>query len=154
MRAVVQRVIEATVLIGEYENRKGVGSVGGGGLLIFVGVHQEDTEKDAQYLAEKIANLRIFEDAEGKMNRSLLEYGGMALVVSNFTLYGDCRKGRRPSFTEAASGSQAEGLYLAFGKFLEAQGLRVNYGVFGAKMEVELTNDGPITLLLDSRKSF
>lgn len=153
MRAVVQRVREAVVrLVEEGEVREGDGI--GAGLLILLGVRTDDQEADARYLAEKISGLRIFEDAEGKLNRSLLDSLGSALVVSNFTLYGDCRKGRRPSFTEAAPGSDAERLYRLFGAFLTAQGVTVRYGVFGAEMRVSLVNDGPVTLLLDSRRAF
>jgi D-tyrosyl-tRNA(Tyr) deacylase len=153
MRAVAQRVREASVTVIEGANRQTASQIAAG-LLILVGVKTDDTESDARALAEKVANLRIFEDANGKMNRSLLETGGEALVVSNFTLYGDCRKGRRPSFTEAASGSHAETLYLAFGNALESAGVPTRYGVFGAQMEIVLINDGPVTLLLDSRREF
>lgn len=140
-------------MVVEGENRREVGAVAQG-FLVLVGVGMEDTEADAQALADKIAGLRVFEDAEGKLNLSVLDIGGEALVVSNFTLFGDCRKGRRPSFTAAAPGAQAESLYQQFGKALEAQGVPVQYGAFGAQMEVRLINDGPITLLLDSRKLF
>lgn len=153
MRAVVQRVSRAAVRVIEEGNAREAGAIGNG-LLVLVGVSGEDAEADARYLAEKVAGLRIFEDEEGKLNRSLLETGGSALVVSNFTLYGDCRKGRRPSFTEAASGTLANELYQKFGQALAAQGVPVEYGEFGAQMEVELLNDGPITLLLDSRRNF
>jgi D-tyrosyl-tRNA(Tyr) deacylase len=153
MRAVVQRVAQAAVSVTENRERRDIGAIGRG-LLILVGVHREDTEADAAMLADKIANLRIFEDAAGKLNLSLLETGGSALVVSNFTLYGDCRKGRRPSFTEAASGSKADALYQQFGREMAAHGVPVQYGAFGAEMQVALINDGPVTLLLDSRRAF
>ena len=153
MRAVVQRVAQAAVQVVEGAETQEVGRVGGG-FLILVGVRTDDTEAEARAFAEKIATLRVFEDAEGKLNRSLLDVGGGALVVSNFTLYGDCRKGRRPSFTEAAPGPLAETLYRVFGEALRAQGVPVEYGAFGSVMQVSLINDGPITLLLDSRKTF
>ena len=122
--------------------------------MILIGVGTEDTEGEAQALADKVVGLRVFEDEDGKMNRALLDVGGAALVISNFTLFGDCRKGRRPSFTAAASGPLAEALYRRFGAAVAAQGVPVQYGEFGAQMEVRLTNDGPVTLLLDSRKLF
>ncbi|HZP83126.1 MAG TPA: D-aminoacyl-tRNA deacylase [Chthonomonadaceae bacterium] len=153
MRAVVQRVLQAAVSVVESGAIREIAAIEAG-FLVLVGVRSDDTEADAQYLAEKIANLRVFEDEAGKLNRSLLETGGSALVISNFTLYGDCRKGRRPSFTEAASGARAEALYRAFGEIMAAQGVPVRYGVFGAEMQVELINDGPVTLLLDSRRAF
>jgi D-aminoacyl-tRNA deacylase len=153
MRAVVQRVSRASVRVVEGEKTEEAGVIAAG-LLILIGVHNDDTDEDARVLADKIAHLRIFTDAEGKLNLSLLETGGGALVISNFTLYGDCRKGRRPSFTEAAGGPKAEALYLQFGSVLAAHGVTVQYGRFGAHMEVELINDGPITLLLDSRRAF
>ncbi len=153
MRVVVQRVSEASVSVVEETGERLTGEVGKGFLLL-IGVKNDDTEADAFAMAEKIANLRVFEDAEGKLNLSLLEVGGGALVVSNFTLYGDCRKGRRPGFTEAASGDVAEGLYRAFGERLKTFGIAVEYGAFGCEMRVRLTNSGPITLLLDSRKGF
>jgi D-tyrosyl-tRNA(Tyr) deacylase len=137
----------------ESEIRRAVGAVSQG-FLILVGVGTEDTEADALALADKIVGLRVFEDEDGKMNRALLDVGGAALVISNFTLFGDCRKGRRPSFTAAAPGQQAEVLYRRFGEAVAAQGVPVQYGEFGAQMEVRLTNDGPVTLLLDSKKLF
>lgn len=138
----------------EGEVRRQVGTIAHG-FLILVGVGIEDTDLDAQWLADKIAGLRVFQDEADKMNRSLLDVGGGALVISNFTLFGDCRKGRRPSFTAAAPGPQAEVLYRRLGEALGAQGIReVQYGEFGAHMEVRLVNDGPVTLLLDSRKVF
>jgi D-tyrosyl-tRNA(Tyr) deacylase len=153
LRAVVQRVREAAVIVVDGENRREAGVVAAG-LLILIGVGAEDTEADARTLADKVAVLRVFQDEAVKMNRSLLDTGGGALVVSNFTLFGDCRKGRRPGFTGAASGAQAETLYRRFGEALAAQGVPVQYGEFGAHMEVHLVNDGPVTLLLDSRKLF
>lgn len=149
MRAVVQRVSEAWVEV----NGKEVARIGRG-LLVLLGVGQGDSEEDASYLASKIANLRIFEDETGKLNKSVLEIGGSALVVSNFTLYGDCRKGRRPSFTEAAVPEVAERLYQRFCDFMTSEGVPVQMGVFQAYMRVGLVNDGPVTLLLDSKKQF
>ena len=149
MRAVIQRVTRASVAV----DGKVVGQIGQG-LLIFLGVATDDTEKDMEYLAHKIANLRIFEDEANKMNRSLLDIQGEALVVSQFTLYGDCRKGRRPSFTHAAPPDKANMFYEMFIEYLRVLGLQVQSGVFQAFMEVELLNDGPVTLLLDSRKLF
>ncbi len=152
MRAVLQRVIRAEVAVVSGEERRISGKIGRG-LLILLGVKSDDHEEDARALADKIANLRIFEDEAGKMNFSLLETGGEALVISNFTLYGDCRKGRRPSFTEAAPGAQAEPLYKFFGEMLTRAGVQVQYGEFGATMEVALVNDGPVTLILESMKT-
>ncbi len=149
MRAVVQRVAEAWVEV----NEQVVAQIGQG-LLVLLGVSNEDTEEDARYLANKVAHLRIFEDEEGKLNRSVLEVKGSALVVSNFTLYGDCRKGRRPSFTDAAPPEKAEALYLRFCDYLQAEGVPVQQGIFQAHMHVGLVNDGPVTLLLDSKKVF
>ncbi|HID06397.1 MAG TPA: D-tyrosyl-tRNA(Tyr) deacylase [Armatimonadetes bacterium] len=149
MRAVVQRVRQAHVDIdGE------IASSIGKGLVVLLGVGVDDTEDDAQYLATKIAHLRIFEDEHGKLNRSLLEIDGEALVVSNFTLYGDCRKGRRPSFTNAAPPERAQNLYNAFIDALRAEGVQVAQGVFQAMIVVRIDNDGPVTLLLDSQKAF
>jgi D-tyrosyl-tRNA(Tyr) deacylase len=126
----------------------------GQGLLVLVGVGDEDTERDAEYLAAKIANLRIFPDEKGAMNRSLLEVGGAALVVSQFTLWGDCRKGRRPSFAHAARPETAVRLYEQFAALLRDMGLQVATGRFQEMMDVHLINDGPVTLMLDSRKTF
>ncbi|MCX6354674.1 MAG: D-aminoacyl-tRNA deacylase [Candidatus Aureabacteria bacterium] len=145
MRAVVQRVKKAAVEIGgETVAATGLG------FLVLLGVGKDDAEKDASFLAEKIANLRIFEDSEGKMNLSLKDTGGAALVVSQFTLYGDCRKGRRPSFTDAAPPEKGEALYKIFIDNLRAQGIAVETGQFGAKMLVKLENDGPVTLIVES----
>jgi D-tyrosyl-tRNA(Tyr) deacylase len=149
MRAVVQRVREARVTV----QRETAGEIGAG-LLVFVGVHQEDTLQDAEYLADKIVNLRIFEDEAGKMNRSLLEIGGAALLVSQFTLYGDARKGRRPSFSESAPPQTAQPLFETVCQKVEGRGVFVQRGVFGAEMQVSLVNDGPVTILLDSRRAF
>ncbi len=145
MLAVVQRVIEASVSV---EGRT-VAAVGPG-LLILLGVAASDGERDAAYLAAKIAHLRIFADGERKMNRSLLEAGGEALVVSQFTLHGDCRKGRRPDFTRAAAPADAERLYKTFIDELSALGAPVSAGEFGAMMAVSLVNDGPVTIILRS----
>lgn len=149
MRAVVQRVCEARV---EVEGNT-IGAINGG-LLVFLGVTHADTENDAKYLADKIAGLRIFEDEAGKMNLSVQDVGGSVLSVSQFTLYGDCRRGRRPSFTEAAGAEQGQVLYEAFNNALRAQGLAVETGQFQAHMAVSLVNDGPVTMLLDSTKQF
>lgn len=150
MRAVVQRVASARVRIAEGEDWREIGCIAYG-VLVLLGVHTTDTERDARLLAEKIAGLRIMEDGEGKMNLSLAEVGGGVLVVSNFTLYGDCRKGRRPSFTDAAPPAQAEHLYRVFGEALTALNLPVAWGEFGAHMHVELVNDGPVTFILETR---
>lgn len=149
MRAVVQRVVEARV---EVDGR--IVAEIGRGLLVLVGVRTDDSDTDADYLADKIANLRIFEDEAGKLNLSLLDVEDAALIVSQFTLYGDARKGRRPGFTEAAGGELANGLYEKVCARVEAAGIDVRRGVFGAHMQVALINDGPVTLLLDSRKQF
>jgi D-tyrosyl-tRNA(Tyr) deacylase len=149
MRAVVQRVIEASVTVeGEV-----IGNIGRG-FMVLLGVHRNDGPSDADYIADKIANLRIFEDEAGKLNLSLMETGGAALIVSQFTLYGDARKGRRPGFTEAASGEPALQLYESVCERVAAAGITVARGRFGAEMKVHLINDGPVTLLLDSRKEF
>ena len=149
MRAVVQRVKRAAVRVGGDM----VGSIGPG-LLVLVGIGKTDSDTDLQNLAEKIVNLRVFEDEHGKMNRSLLEMGGQVLCVSQFTLYGDCRKGRRPSYDQAAGPDTAQRLYDDFVKVLRSLGIVVATGQFQAMMEVELVNDGPVTLLLDSEKKF
>lgn len=149
MRAVVQRVREASVRVGG----EVVGGIGPG-LLVLLGVGRGDGEKDAEYLAEKVVHLRVFPDGAGLMNRSLREMGAEALVVSQFTLYGDCRKGRRPGFGEAAAPEEADRLYEHFSQRLRAAGVRVAQGVFRALMDVSLVNHGPVTLLLDSRKLF
>lgn len=149
MRAVVQRVVSSRVLI----KNKNIGEIKKG-LLVFLGVSNEDIEADAEYLASKIMNLRIFDDHEGKMNLSLLDIKGEILVVSQFTLYGDCRKGRRPSYTKAALPEKAKTLYEAFIRNCEVYSVCVKTGRFQEEMTVEISNDGPVTLLLDSNKEF
>ena len=149
MRAVVQRVKMAKVIIGS----EIVGEIGNG-LLIFLGVGVEDNIDDADYLASKIAHLRIFSDDKGKMNLSLQQTGGEALVVSQFTLWGDCRKGRRPSFTRAADPHVANDLYQEFIGLLKGKGIQVAEGRFQEMMDVHLVNNGPVTMLLDSAKDF
>lgn len=144
MRAVVQRVKRASVAV----EGQVVAAIERG-IVILVGVRSEDTEEAARWLAQKIAALRIFEDAEGKFNLALRDVGGAALVVSQFTLYADARKGRRPSFTDAASPEVAEPLIARFVELLRAEGIPVQTGVFGAKMLVEIHNDGPVTILLE-----
>ena len=144
MRAVIQRVAEARVLV----NDQIVGQIGPG-LCVFLGVGAADREINADALADKVAKLRIFEDHQGKMNRSVLDIGGALLVVSQFTLYGDCRKGNRPSFTHAAPPAQAERLYQYFSERLRDRGLKVANGQFQAHMRVALVNDGPVTLILN-----
>lgn len=149
MRAVVQRVSSASVTVaGEVVGRIDAG------FLVLLGIAQDDTQDDVNYLAGKICGLRVFEDAQGKMNCSLAEVGGAMLVVSQFTLYGDCRKGRRPSFIEAARPELAEKLYQSFLAEVRGQGIPVQVGRFQQHMDVALVNDGPVTLLLDSRKQF
>lgn len=143
MKAVVQRVSRGRVFVEGEE----VGAIGRG-VVVLLGVGIGDDLSQARFLADKIANLRIFEDPEGKMNLSLLDINGEALVVSQFTLYGDCRKGRRPSFTEAAPPEEAQRLYLKFCDFLRETGLKVETGRFQAMMKVEIINEGPVTLLL------
>jgi D-tyrosyl-tRNA(Tyr) deacylase len=145
MRVVVQRSKEASVTVGG----EIVGQIEHG-LVLLVGITHEDTEQDVEFVAEKIAHLRIFEDSEGKMNHSVLEQKGQILSVSQFTLYGDCRKGRRPNFMAAARPEQAEPLYELFNAKLREKGLRVETGRFGAMMEVRLVNDGPVTLIVES----
>ena len=145
MRLVLQRVKEARVDV----DGKTVGSISNG-LLILLGVASSDTRKDVDYLADKAINLRIFPDAERRMNRSILEVGGSLLVVSQFTLYGDCKKGRRPSFDQAAPPEQARELYEYFIERLTSRNIIVQTGVFQAEMQVHLVNDGPVTFVLDS----
>ena len=145
MRAVVQRVTQSKVTVDE----KTTGEIGAG-LLVFLGVGTEDRSKDADYLADKIVHLRIFEDDNQKMNRSLLDTGGQMLVVSQFTLLGDSRKGRRPSFIRAAPPNLAERLYMYFVSLVWEKGVTVETGKFGAMMAVSLVNDGPVTLILES----
>ena len=149
MRAVVQRVRQASVTV----DGKVTGAIGHG-LLVLLGVDVNDSEQDADYMADKIVGLRIFNDSDGKFNLSLDDVGGSVLLVSQFTLHGDCRKGRRPSFVAAARPEQAIPLYERVGELLREMGVEVATGVFGAHMDVELLNDGPVTLLLDSGKAF
>lgn len=145
MRAVIQRVSEACVSVDDVT----VGAIGRG-LCILLGVGKQDGQRDADYLAEKIMNLRIFEDHQNKMNRSILDVGGELLVVSQFTLYADCSKGNRPSFTDAAPAEEAERLYRYFTRRLSDAGMKVATGRFQAHMKVSLINDGPVTLILES----
>jgi D-tyrosyl-tRNA(Tyr) deacylase len=149
MRAVVQRVTRASVKV----NDEFTGKIAEG-LLVLLGVAQDDAESDADYLAAKIAGLRIFEDQEGKMNRSVVDIGGAVLAVSQFTLFGDVRRGKRPSFDAAARPERAQTLYEYFVTRIRALGLQCETGRFQAMMEVELINQGPVTILLDSRKLF
>ena len=149
MRAVVQRVESARVTVGDAE----LGRCGRG-VVLLLGISPEDGNAEATWLADKVANLRIFGDESGKMNRSLLDTGGEALVVSQFTLYGDARRGRRPSFIRAAQGPEAERVYEAAVAALRDLGITCGTGRFGAMMKVHLVNDGPVTILLDSEKTF
>lgn len=149
MRAVVQRVSRASVTVaGEVTGRIGKG------FLVLLGVEERDGQNEVVYMAQKIAGLRVFEDTNGKMNLGLAEVGGAMLVVSQFTLLGDCRKGRRPSFIQAARPELADELYRAFVAEIRGQGIEVQTGRFQTHMEVELVNDGPVTLLIDSHKQF
>lgn len=148
MRGVINRVRSAKVLV----NEECVAEIGKG-VLVLLGVHVNDTEADARWLAQKIAHLRLFEDSGGKLNLSTAEVGGSFLVVSNFTLYGDCRKGRRPSFTESAPFENGRALYERFCEYLRAEGVPVQTGVYGAHMRVCLENDGPVTLIVDTPSS-
>lgn len=149
MRAVAQRVSQARVRVGE----RTVGEIGAG-LLALVSVGTDDAESDARSMAEKLAGLRIFPDACGLMNRSVVQTGGAVLLVSQFTLHGDVRRGRRPSFVAAAKEPRARELYELTGEALEAAGVPVAYGEFGAQMDVELVNTGPVTILLDTKRLF
>jgi len=149
VRTVIQRVSQASVVVATQT----VASIDRG-LLVLLGVAQGDTSKDAAYLADKTAGLRIFADEEGKMNRSVEEIKGHILVVSQFTLLGDCRKGRRPGFTDAAAPELADTLYEDYVRVLRSRGITVVTGVFRADMQVALINDGPVTIMLDSRKQF
>ena len=149
MRAVIQRVASSRVTVDE----RVTGEVKKG-LLVLLGVTHDDTSKDVDYMVDKVTNLRIFEDENDKMNLSLKDIGGEVMAVSQFTLYGDARKGRRPSFSDAARPDVANPLYEEFVEKLRAQGITVGTGEFGAHMMVELTNDGPVTILLESKKAF
>ncbi|UWZ86527.1 D-aminoacyl-tRNA deacylase [Occallatibacter riparius] len=149
MRAVVQRVSKASVVV----DGQAVGEIGSG-LLVLLGVSTSDTNGDADYLAEKIAGLRIFEDGDGKMNRNVADAGGAVLAVSQFTLYGDVRRGKRPSFDDAARPERARELYEYFVAEIRRRGLRCETGQFQAMMSVSLVNEGPVTVLLDSSKLF
>jgi D-tyrosyl-tRNA(Tyr) deacylase len=149
MRAVVQRVSRAKVTVGD----EVIGEIGKG-LLVLLGVAQEDNQEAADYLVDKVIGLRVFEDADGKMNLSVADAGGAVLVVSQFTLYGDVRRGKRPSFDRAARPERANELYEYFVGKVRAAGLRCETGRFQAMMDVELVNDGPVTILLDSEKAF
>lgn len=149
VRAVIQRVSQASVTV----NAEIVGRIGAG-LVALIGVGLHDSEADARWLAEKIAGLRVFDDPEGKMNLSVLDVRGQILAVSQFTLYGDCRRGRRPGFSDAAPAAVGERLYNLVVECLSAHGLTVATGVYQARMRVELINDGPVTLLLDSERRF
>lgn len=149
MRAVVQRVSQAAVKV-EGKTAAQIGE----GLLVLLGVGQEDSDKDATYLADKVANLRIFSDDDGRLNLSVLDIGGEVLIVSQFTLYGDCRRGRRPSFSNAAPPERARELYEKFTARLEENGVKIGTGVFQAHMEVSLVNDGPVTLIMSSQGEF
>ena len=149
MRAVVQRVKKASVRI----QQKTTGKINKG-LVVLLGIHASDTSKELKWMVDKIIHLRIFEDENGKMNRSLTDIEGEVLIVSQFTLYGDCRKGRRPGYSTAAPPHIAEPLYLQFVEEMKNRQLHVATGTFQAEMEVELINDGPVTLLLDSEKTF
>mgnify|MGYP001448932290 CR=1 FL=1 len=149
MRCVVQRVSRASVRV----NAEGIGQINKG-ILALVGIEHNDNDNDVSWLADKLLGLRIFEDEHGKMNLSLVDVGGELLVVSQFTLHGDCRKGKRPSFSDAAPPDMAKSLFDKLVATLRASGVKVETGQFQAKMEVELINDGPVTLLLDSKKNF
>ncbi|MCC2928294.1 MULTISPECIES: D-aminoacyl-tRNA deacylase [Bacillus] len=146
MKLVVQRVTEASVTV----DGDVIGQIGQG-IMVLVGITHDDTEEDAAYLAEKMVNLRIFDDNDGKMNLSLLDTGGEVLSVSQFTLYGDTRKGRRPNYMNAAKPDKALGLYEKWNDLLREKGIKVETGKFGAMMDVKLTNSGPVTLIMDSK---
>ena len=149
MRAVVQRVSQASVVVGG----EVVGEIGLG-LVVLLGVAEEDGEPDLTYMADKVAHLRVFPDEDGRMDRSVVDVRGEALVVSQFTVFGDCRRGRRPSFTAAARPERGDELYEAFAEALSQRGVPVRKGVFQAHMELALVNDGPVTILLDSTRVF
>ncbi|MGG7176452.1 D-aminoacyl-tRNA deacylase [Clostridium paraputrificum] len=149
MRAVVQRVSSSSVTV----DNKVIGSIGRGFNLL-LGISKEDTVEDLKYIKDKVLNLRVFEDENDKMNLSLLDVKGEILAISQFTLYGDCRKGRRPNFMNAMGGDKAKELYEEFVEILKESGLKVEVGEFGAHMHVDIQNDGPVTILLDSKKEF
>lgn len=149
MRAVVQRVTSSKVVV----EGNIVGSINKG-INVLIGISSDDTEDDLKYIKDKIINLRIFEDENFKMNKSLLDIEGEILAISQFTLYGDCRKGRRPNFMGALGGEEAQKLYDKFIVMLKECGLKVETGIFGADMKVDIQNDGPVTLMLDSKKNF
>lgn len=149
MRAVVQRVSSSRVCV----NDKVIGEIGVG-FNILIGISKYDTLEDLKYIRDKIINLRVFQDEDEKMNLSLLDINGEILAISQFTLYGDCRKGRRPNFMEAQGGEEAKALYEEFLKLLKESKLRVESGEFGADMKVQINNDGPVTILLDSKRNF
>lgn len=150
MRAIVQRVSEASVSVEENESLKEINKIGKG-LVVLIGVGKEDREEDAEYLAEKISHLRIFPDENDRMNLSILDVQGEILAISQFTLYGDCRKGRRPDFTSAAPPEMAIGLYGKFMEKVRAKGIEVKSGEFQARMLVNIHNEGPVTILLESK---
>ena len=149
MRAVVQRVSRAAVTVDQNQ----IGAIGHG-LLVLLGIHRDDQQTDLDWLVDKVVHLRVFADEVGKMNRSLLDTGYAMLIISQFTLYGDCRQGRRPGYSAAARPEQAEALYEDFIKAVQRHGIQTATGRFQAEMAVELVNDGPVTLLLDSAKMF
>ena len=149
MRAVVQRVTSSKVVV----DGKIVGSINKG-INVLIGISCDDNEGELKYIKDKIINLRIFEDENFKMNKSLMDIGGEMLVISQFTLYGDCRKGRRPNFMAALSGEESKKLYDKFILMLKEYGIKVETGIFGADMKVDIQNDGPVTILLDSKKNF
>lgn len=149
MRAVVQRVTSSKVVV----DGKIVGSINKG-INVLIGISCDDNEGDLKYIKDKIINLRIFEDENFKMNKSLMDIGGEILVISQFTLYGDCRKGRRPNFMAALGGEEAKKLYDQFVLMIKECGIKVETGIFGADMKVDIQNDGPVTILLDSKKNF
>jgi D-tyrosyl-tRNA(Tyr) deacylase len=149
MRAVVQRVTSSRVLV----NENVIGEIGIG-FNVLIGISKEDTLEDLNYIKDKIINLRVFHDENDKMNLSLIDVKGEILVISQFTLYGDCRKGRRPNFMEAQGGDEAKKLYEEFLKLLKMSDLKVESGEFGADMKVNINNDGPVTILLDSKRTF
>lgn len=149
MRAVVQRVTSSSVVV----DGKIIGEIGLG-FNVLIGISKDDTIEDLKYIKDKVINLRVFQDENDKMNLSLLDVSGEILVISQFTLYGDCRKGRRPNFMEARGGEGAVKLYEEFLELLKTSGLKVESGEFGADMKVQINNDGPVTILLDSKRNF